>query len=104
MSPRIPGLGPVEGMLDSALDHALAIQRPAVTTYVDRVRRNNPAATPADVIRMLERRYLSAAASVGAAAGGAAALPGVGTVATLAASGAEIVAFIEATADLDGWT
>ena len=98
MAVRIPGFGAIEEMLDSGLDRALAVQRSAVTAYVDRVRRNNPAASPDEVIRMLERRYLSATASVGAAAGGAAALPGVGTAATLAASGAEIVAFIEATA------
>jgi hypothetical protein len=98
MAPRIPGFGPIEGMLDSGLDRALAVQRSAVTAYVDRVRRNNPAASPDEIIRMLERRFLSATAGIGAAAGGAAALPGVGTAATLAASGAEIVAFIEATA------
>jgi hypothetical protein len=98
MAPRIPGSGPIEGMLDTTLDRALAVQRSVVTAYLDRVRRNNPEASPAEVIRMLERRYLSATASVGAAAGGAAALPGVGTAASLAASGAEVVAFVEATA------
>jgi hypothetical protein len=98
MAARIPGFGPIEGMLDSTLDRALAMQRSAVTAYLDRVRRSNPEASPAEVIRLLERRYLSATASIGAAAGGAAAFPGVGTAATLAASGAEIVAFVEATA------
>ena len=66
--------------------------------YLDRVRRRRPGATPADVIDQLERRYLATVVGAGAAAGGAAALPGVGTGASVASGVAEVAAFISATA------
>jgi hypothetical protein len=46
----------------------------------------------------LERRYQAAVTAVGGAAGGAAAVPGVGTAASVASAVAEIAAFVEATA------
>jgi hypothetical protein len=95
---RIPVPASVERALDSALDRALAIQRPAVTAYLDRVRAKHPTASPADVIDQLERRYLTAVVGSGAASGGAAALPGVGTTASIATGAAEIAAFVGATA------
>jgi hypothetical protein len=84
--------------LDAALDKALAIQRPVVQAYLDRTRARHPEATPAEVIEQLERRYRAAVIGIGAASGGAAALPGVGTAASVAAGAAEITAFISATA------
>ena len=95
---RVPVPASVEKALDAALDRALEIQRPAVVAYVDRVRARYPTASPADVIEQLERRYLTAVIGTGAASGGAAALPGVGTTASIATGAAEIVAFVGATA------
>jgi hypothetical protein len=89
---------PVEHALDAALDRALSIQRPIVVAYVARVRRRNPTATPAEIVRQLERRFRAAVIGTGAASGGTAALPGVGTAASLAAGAAEIAAFISTTA------
>lgn len=88
----------VERALDSALDKALSIQRPVVVAYLDRVRAKHPTASPADVIDQLERRYLAAVIGTGAASGGAAAMPGVGTGASIATGAAEIAAFVGATA------
>jgi hypothetical protein len=88
----------VERALDAALDRALAIQRPVVLAYLDRVRSRRPHATPANVIEQLERRYLTAVVGVGGASGAAAALPGVGTGAAIASGVAEITAFVSATA------
>jgi hypothetical protein len=88
----------VEQRLDKTLDAVLAIQRPAVVAYLDRVRARRPGAPPAEVIDLLERHYVTAAAGMGAAAGGAAALPGVGTVASLASGAAEVTAFVTTTA------
>jgi hypothetical protein len=87
----------VERGLDAVLDRVLAIQRPVITAYVDRCRAT-PGATPATVVRTLERRYQAAVTAIGAASGGAAAVPGVGTAAALATGVAEIGAFVEATA------
>jgi hypothetical protein len=93
---RVPAS--VERALDTALDKALAIQRPVVLAYLDRVRAKRPDATPAKVIEQLERRYLVAVVGIGGASGAAAALPGVGTGAALATGAVEIAGFVSATA------
>lgn len=95
---QVPIPRSVESALDTALDKALAVQRPVVVAYVDRVRRRKPGATPAQVVEMLERRYLAAVVGTGAASGGAAAMPGVGTSASLASAAAEIAAFVSTSA------
>ena len=88
----------VSGALDTALDKALEIQRPVVVAYLDRLRAAHPNATPAQIIGLLERHYRTAVVGIGTAAGAAAAVPGVGTGASLASGAAEITAFISATA------
>jgi len=95
---RLPVPASVERALDTALDKALAVQRPVVLAYLARVRAKNPDAPPARVMVSLERAYLATVAGTGAASGGAAALPGVGTVASLATGVAEVGAFVSATA------
>jgi hypothetical protein len=95
---RIPVPPGVERSLDAALDKALTIQRPVVQNYLGRVRRKHPELTPAEVIEQLEKRYLGAVVSIGGASGAAAAVPGVGTVATIASGAAEITAFVSASA------
>ncbi|MGH8962105.1 MAG: hypothetical protein ACRDWT_13115 [Jatrophihabitantaceae bacterium] len=88
----------VEHALDTALDKALKVQRPIVQAYLERVRSKQPHASPAMVVAQLERRYTAAAVGIGAASGGAAAVPGVGTATSVAAGAAEITAFVSATA------
>ena len=88
----------VEDALDTALDKALHIQRPVVLGYLARVREKQPQATPAQVIDQLERRYRTAVIGIGGASGAAAAVPGVGTAASIASGAAEIAAFVSATA------
>jgi hypothetical protein len=95
---RVPVPRSVEHALDGALDKALSVQRPVVVAYLTRVRRRNPTAAPGEIVRQLERRYLAAVIGTGAASGGAAALPGVGTSASVATGAAEIAAFISTTA------
>jgi len=53
----------------------------------------SPNATPDEIIRILERRYLAAVTTGGAAVGATAVIPGVGTGVTLALSGFETAAF-----------
>jgi hypothetical protein len=96
--PRIPVPKTVEAALDAALDRALAVEGPVVAAYVARVRRRRPGADPAQVIEQLERRYLAIVMGTGAAAGGTAAMPGIGTSASVAAGGLEIAGFVSATA------
>ncbi len=95
---RIPVPPAAERALDTALDRALAVQRPVVLNYLDRVRRRRPDLTPADVVTQLERRYLAAVIGIGGASGAAAAVPGVGTATAVASGAAEITAFVSASA------
>jgi hypothetical protein len=84
--------------LDRGLDRLIAIHRPVVLAHLRAIRRNHPTATPDEIVRILERRYLTAVTTGGAAVGATAVVPGIGTGVTLALSGVETAAFLEATA------
>jgi hypothetical protein len=81
-----------------ALDRVLAIQRPVVVAHLRSIRLRHPEASTAEIVRILERRYLAAVTTGGAAVGATAVVPGIGTGVTLALSGVETVGFIDATA------
>ncbi|QEV99673.1 hypothetical protein F6J84_05875 [Microbacterium caowuchunii] len=80
-----------------ALDRVLAIQRPVVLAHLRSIRLRHPHASTLDIVRILERRYLAAVTTGGAAVGATAVVPGIGTGITLALSGAETLGFLEAT-------
>lgn len=80
-----------------AIDRVMAIQRPVVVAHLRSIRRRHPEATPAQIVRMLERRYLTAVTTGGAAVGATAVVPGITTGVTLALSGVETVGFLEST-------
>src|SRR5689334_19937206 len=90
------------GAAARALSHILEtgsrVQAPAVQAYVQRLRRTNPDASPAEIVTKLENRYLAAVTASGAAVGSAAAFPGIGTLAAMSAVAGETVVFLEATA------
>ena len=79
-----------------ALDGALQLQQGIVVRHVDGIREDRPDAGPREVIEELERQFLKTVTIAGAAVGGAAAVPGVGTTAAVALGAAEIVGFLEA--------
>src|SRR6478752_4155883 len=79
------------------LDRMLAIQRPVVLAHLRSIRLRHPHATPGQIVRILERRYLAAVTTGGAAVGATAVVPGIGTGITLALSGVETLGFLEAT-------
>lgn len=80
------------------LENGSKLQAPAVEKYIDRIRRAHPDETPAQVATRIERQYLLAVTGSGTAAGATAAMPGVGTVASLATITAETAFFLEASA------
>ncbi|MEV0359682.1 hypothetical protein AB0H71_26855 [Nocardia sp. NPDC050697] len=80
------------------LDTGSRLQGPAVAKYVSRLRRAHPDETPAQIIQRLENQYLMAVTGSGGAVGATAAVPGVGTMAALAAVSAETTFFMEASA------
>lgn len=95
----VPPVGSTEHpMMVRGLDRVLSIQRPLVLAHIRSIRLRNPHATPAEIVRILERRYLAAVTTGGAAVGATAVVPGIGTGVTLALSGVETVGFVESTA------
>jgi len=82
----------------TGFDKLLSVQRPVVIAHLRSIRRGNPNASPDQVIRILERRYLAAVTVGGAAVGASAALPIVGIGASVALSTAETGGFLEASA------
>lgn len=95
--------GPAKGgetprVVNVTLDRFLAIQRPVVLAHLRSIRRRHPDAGPAQLALILERRYLAAVTTGGAAVGVTAVIPAIGTGITLALSGLETAGFLEATA------
>ena len=84
--------------LSAIIERGSRVQVPAIKAYVDRLRKANPDATPAEIVTKLEKYYLAAVMASGAAVGSAAAFPGIGTLAALSAVAGETVVFLEATA------
>jgi hypothetical protein len=80
------------------IDRVLTVQRPVVLAHIRAIRRSKPDATPAQVIAILERRYLATVTASGAAVGATAVVPAVGVATSLALSGVETAAFLEASA------
>lgn len=101
-SPWAGGLAPTGSdehpRMIRALDRVLAIQRPVVLAHLRSIRLRNPDATTVQIVRILERRYLAAVTTGGAAVGATAVVPGIGTGITLALSSVETIGFLEATA------
>jgi len=85
-------------MVVRGIDRLLTVQRPAVLAHIRSIRRRRPTASPAEIISILERRYLGAVTAGGAAVGASAAIPAVGTGTALALSGVETAGFLEASA------
>lgn len=84
--------------VERGIDAVLSVQRPVVLAHIRSIRRRNPTANPAHLVTILERRYLAAVTSGGAAVGASAAIPGAGFGISLALSGAETAGFLEASA------
>ncbi|MDX3657742.1 hypothetical protein PV646_10550 [Streptomyces sp. ID05-26A] len=86
--------GAGQAILD-LVDKAIGLQTGMVRKNIARARQRNPEATPEEVIGTLEKMYVSALTSTGAAVGGAAAAPGVGTGISLALSAGEALSSLE---------
>jgi hypothetical protein len=92
--PASASSGPGRPVLE-LLDKAIGLQTPLVRKNIARARQRNPEATPAEVVRTLERMYVSALAGTGAAVGATAAAPAVGTGIALALSAGEAFSSLE---------
>ncbi|WP_072313866.1 hypothetical protein [Agrococcus sp. Marseille-P2731] len=86
------------GWMMKSLEGILGVQRPLVINHLRSLRRKHPELTPAQVIARLEKQYLTAVSTGGAAVGATAVAPGIGTAAALGLTVAETVGFLEASA------
>ena len=84
--------------LSTAVDAAIGVNRSAVESYLRRARRGRPEATPAELIVSLEKQYVAAVTTLGAAGGATAAVPGPWSPASLALNVGEVGGFLEASA------
>ena len=85
-------------MMVRGVDRLLTVQRPVVLAHIRSIRRGRPDASPAEIIRILERRYLLAVTGGGAAVGASAVIPAIGVGTSLVLSGVETAGFLEASA------
>jgi hypothetical protein len=83
-------------VLRTVVQRVLRAQQPQVTAHIARIRRKDPDATPAQVIEKLNSRYQLVVAGLGAAGGGIAIVPALGTAVSLATATAEAVAALDA--------
>jgi hypothetical protein len=83
---------------ERGLDALLSVQRPVVLAHIRSIRSRRPDANPAQVIAILERRYLTAVTTGGALVGASAAIPAVGVGVSVVLSGVETAGFLEASA------
>ncbi|WP_144791008.1 di- and tripeptidase [Kocuria palustris] len=84
--------------LNSFLDNALKVQRPVVLHWVKKMRAEHPDETPDQIAKRLERMYIRANTATGGVAGGAAMIPGIGTLASLGVSTVSVGGYLEMTA------
>src|SRR5258705_10400120 len=89
--------GAAAKVLSQLIERGARVQGPAVKAYVDRLRQHGPDATPADVVKKLEKHYLAAVMASGAAVGSTAAFPGIGTLMAPSAVAGGTVVCLEGT-------
>lgn len=85
-------------VLERGVERAISVSQVPITRYVTRLRRARPGATPAEIIGMLEKRYVAAVTGIGAAVGATTATAAVGPAMAVLLGGAETVVFVHATA------
>ncbi|MGK5446683.1 hypothetical protein [Streptomyces radiopugnans] len=81
-----------KSLVQQALDKALVAQQPLAGKNVERLRRVHPDDTPQELIRRLDRYYLTSVTASGGASGAAAVVPGAGIPTSLA----DVMLFTEA--------
>lgn len=86
------------GRMLALLDRAFAAADGLIASRVDRLQARHPDATADQLVRKLETTFQSSVAASGAAVGGAAAVPGVGTAAAIAMTAGDTSWFMTAAA------
>ena len=77
---------------------AISVQRPVVLEYLKSLRRDKPEATPAELLKELEKRYIATVTITSTGVGASAAIPAVGTGIALTLGLADLLFFYETSA------
>lgn len=77
---------------------AISLQRPVVLEYLRSVRRDKPAASPAEILKELDNRYVATVTIASSGVGASAALPGVGIPLALGLGVVDMLFFYETSA------
>lgn len=98
-SPKSPtGVSALPEDFQDRVFKAIAVQRPAVLAYIKEVRRKNPTATPAQVMKTIESQYVATTTIASAAVGASATIPAVGVPIAVGLGVADLLFFYETTA------
>ncbi len=84
--------------LTSRIYQAISVQRPAVIEYLKSLRRDKPNASPARILKELEKRYVATVTIASAGVGASAAIPAVGIPLALGLGVADLLFFYETSA------
>lgn len=77
---------------------AIAVQRPVVLEYLRSVRRDKPDASPGDILKELDSRYVATVTIASSGIGASAAIPGFGVPIALGLGVADLLFFYETSA------
>ncbi|WP_291377769.1 hypothetical protein [Demequina sp.] len=77
---------------------AISIQRPVVIEYLKSLRRDKPDATPAEILKELDRRYVTTVTVTSTGVGASAAIPAVGIPLALGLGVGDLLFFYETSA------
>lgn len=111
LTPAQPGNDPVLNMVvehasglsdsdsfQSRIYQAISVQHPVVIDYLKSLRREKPDATPAQILKMLEKRYVTTVTLTSTGVGASAAIPAVGIPIALGLGVADLLFFYETSA------
>jgi len=95
---RSPKVSPLPDDFQERVFRAIAVQRPAATAYIKEIRRKDPSATPAQVMKTIEKQYVTATTIASAAVGASATIPAVGIPVAIGLGVTDLLLFYETTA------
>ena len=95
---RSSKVSPLPDDFQERVFRAIAVQRPAATAYIKEIRRKDPSATPAQVMKTIEKQYVAATTIASAAVGASATIPAVGIPVAIGLGVTDLLLFYETTA------
>lgn len=87
--------GPIAGRFFTGVDRAVKVQAPVIESYVKKLQDKNPGKSVFEHQEALDKRFRTIATGSGVGTGGLAAVPGIGTMMSLAGIAGESVALLE---------